>query len=56
MIRTALEFIKKELDAYMVERENDVANYCIAAHDILGRFYGFAASLGTKRDSGYRPS
>jgi len=27
MIRTALEFIKKELDAYMVERENDVANY-----------------------------
>ena len=27
MIRTALEFIKKELDAYMVEREQDLANY-----------------------------
>lgn len=27
MIRTALEFIKKELDAYIVERENDPANY-----------------------------
>jgi hypothetical protein len=29
MIRTALEFIKKELDAYIVERENDLANYTI---------------------------
>lgn len=29
MIRTALEFIKKELDAYIVERENDVANYTL---------------------------
>jgi len=27
MIRTALEFIKKELDAYIVEREQDPANY-----------------------------
>jgi len=27
MIRTALEFIRKELDAYIVERENDAANY-----------------------------
>ena len=27
MIRTALEFIKKELDAYVVDRENDPANY-----------------------------
>ncbi len=27
MIRTALEFIKKELDAYIVERENEPANY-----------------------------
>lgn len=27
MIRTALEFIKKQLDAYVVERENDAANY-----------------------------
>ncbi len=29
MIRTALEFIKKEFDAYMVERENDSANYTL---------------------------
>jgi hypothetical protein len=29
MIRTALEFIKKELDAYIVEREQDPANYSI---------------------------
>ena len=29
MIRTALEFIKKELDAFMVERENDIANYTL---------------------------
>lgn len=29
MIRTALEFIKKELDSYMVERENDPANYTL---------------------------
>jgi len=27
MIRTALEFIKKQLDAYIVEREQDAANY-----------------------------
>ena len=27
MIRTALEFIKKELDAYIAARENDLANY-----------------------------
>lgn len=27
MIRTALEFIKNELDGYIVERENDSANY-----------------------------
>ncbi len=27
MIRTALEFIKKELEAYIVEREQDAANY-----------------------------
>lgn len=27
MIRTALEFIKKELDAYIADRENDPANY-----------------------------
>lgn len=27
MLRTALEFIKRELDAYMVDRENDIANY-----------------------------
>lgn len=27
MIRTALEFIKKQLDAYIVEREQDTANY-----------------------------
>lgn len=27
MIRTALEFIKKQLDAYIVEREQDPANY-----------------------------
>ena len=27
MIRTALEFITKQLDAYMVEREQDTANY-----------------------------
>jgi hypothetical protein len=27
MIRTALEFIKKQLDGYMVEREQDTANY-----------------------------
>jgi hypothetical protein len=27
VIRTALEFIKKELDAYVVEKENDPANY-----------------------------
>ncbi|PSL44788.1 uncharacterized protein DUF4255 [Chitinophaga niastensis] len=27
MIRTALEFIKKELEAYMVEREQDLAHY-----------------------------
>ena len=27
MIRTALEFIRKELDAYIVERENDSASY-----------------------------
>jgi Pvc16 N-terminal domain len=27
MIRTALEFIKKQLDAYVVEREQDAANY-----------------------------
>jgi hypothetical protein len=27
MLRTALEFIKKELDAYMADRENDIANY-----------------------------
>jgi hypothetical protein len=27
MIRTSLEFIKKELEAYIVERENDPANY-----------------------------
>jgi predicted membrane protein len=27
MIRTALEFIKKELDTYFVEREQDPANY-----------------------------
>lgn len=27
MIRTALEFIKKELDAYIADREDDVANY-----------------------------
>ncbi len=27
MIRTALEFIKKELDAYVASRENDPANY-----------------------------
>jgi len=27
MIRTALEFIKKQLDAYMVEREQHAANY-----------------------------
>ncbi|MHA4806450.1 DUF4255 domain-containing protein [Flavitalea flava] len=29
MIRTALEFIKKELDAYIVEREQDPPNYSI---------------------------
>ena len=29
MIRTALKFIEKELDAYMVEREQDPANYAI---------------------------
>lgn len=29
MIRTALEFIKKELDAYIVEREQDPAHYSI---------------------------
>ncbi|HEY4150637.1 MAG TPA: DUF4255 domain-containing protein [Chitinophagaceae bacterium] len=29
MIRTALEFIQKELDAYMVEREQDPANYSL---------------------------
>ena len=27
MIRTALEFIKKELENYMVDREQDLANY-----------------------------
>jgi len=27
MIRTALEFIKSELEAYMVERENDLSTY-----------------------------
>ncbi len=27
MIRTALEFIKKEMDSYMAERENDLAKY-----------------------------
>jgi len=27
MIRTALEFIRKQLDTYMVEREQDAANY-----------------------------
>jgi hypothetical protein len=27
MIRTALEFIKKQLDAYIVEREQDIADY-----------------------------
>jgi len=27
MIRTALEFIKNELDAYVADRENDLANY-----------------------------
>ncbi len=27
MLRTALEFIKRELDAYIADRENDVANY-----------------------------
>lgn len=27
MIRTALEFIKKQLDAYIVDREQDTANY-----------------------------
>ncbi|MBS1510488.1 MAG: DUF4255 domain-containing protein [Bacteroidetes bacterium] len=27
MIRTALEFIRKQLDAYIVEREQDTANY-----------------------------
>ncbi|MFL5740117.1 MAG: DUF4255 domain-containing protein [Flavisolibacter sp.] len=27
MIRTALEFIQKELDAFMVDRENDIAHY-----------------------------
>src|SRR5258706_10813737 len=27
MIRTALGFIKNELDAYIAERENDAANY-----------------------------
>ncbi|GAA4316820.1 hypothetical protein GCM10023149_14060 [Mucilaginibacter gynuensis] len=29
MIRTTLEFIKKELEAYIVEREQDPANYSI---------------------------
>lgn len=29
MIRTALEFIKKELDAYMADREQDAAQYSI---------------------------
>lgn len=27
MIRTALDFVKKELDAYIAARENDLANY-----------------------------
>ena len=27
MIRTALEFIQRELDAYIVDRENDIAHY-----------------------------
>lgn len=31
MIRTALEFIKKQLDAYIVEREQDAANYNVNA-------------------------
>ena len=29
MIRTALEFVKKELDAYMVDREQDPAHYTV---------------------------
>ncbi len=31
MIRTALEFVKKQLDAYIVEREQDAANYNVNA-------------------------
>lgn len=31
MIRTALEFIKRELDAYMVAREQDPANYVLGS-------------------------
>jgi hypothetical protein len=31
MIRTALEFIKNELDAYVADRENDPANYAVGS-------------------------
>jgi hypothetical protein len=35
MIRTALEFIKKELETYMVEREQDPANYSVSNAVVL---------------------
>ena len=44
MIRTALEFIKKQLDAYMVEREQDAANY---SKDNVAELQSLVAPDGT---------
>ena len=51
MIRTALEFIKKELDAYIAARENDPANYALGTIVDLKSLIGTNGNTNTDNDT-----